>query len=108
MTLTKSSSFNNKLILEAYTHTEIRPEGNKGWITVSQKNNLKGLKVLVQATLPDGTIVPAGSTAYLREDFLHTSPAAKNKLKSDTLPGEFILVTMNEVEYISPPEGGAA
>lgn len=108
MTLNKTSSFNNKLILEAYTHTEIRPEGNKGWITVSQKNNLKGLKVLIQATLPDGTIVPAGSTAYLREDFLHTSPAAKNKLKSDTLPGEFILVTMNEVEYISPPEGGAA
>ena len=108
MTLNKTSSFNNKLILEAYTHTEIRPEGSKGWITVSQKNNLKGLKVLVQATLPDGTIVPAGSTAYLREDFLHTSPAAKNKLKSDTLPGEFILVTMNEVEYISPPEGGAA
>ena len=75
---------------------------------MSQKNNLKGLKVLVQATLPDGTVVPVGSTAYLREDFLHTSPAAKNKLKSDTLPGEFILVTMNEVEYISPPEGGAA
>ena len=108
MTLNKTSSFNNKLILEAYTHTEIRPEGNRGWVQAAQKNNLKGLKVLVQANLPDGTVVPVGSTAYLREDFLHTSPAAKNKLKSDTLPGEFILVTMNEVEYISPPEGGAA
>lgn len=108
MILSYPSSFNNKLILEAYTHTEIRPEGNKGWIVASQKNNLKGLKVLIQATLSDGTIVPVGSTAYLKEEFLHTSPAAKNKLKSDTLPGEFILVTMNEVEYISPPEGGAA
>lgn len=45
MTLTHSSSFNNKLILEAYKHTEIKPEGNKGWITVSQKNNLKGLRL---------------------------------------------------------------
>ncbi len=108
MTLSSPSSFNNKLILEAYRHTELKAEVRSGWAMASQKNNLKGLKVLVQANLSDGTIVPAGSTAYLREDFLHTSPAAKNKLKSDTLLGEFILVTMNEVEYISPPEGGAA
>lgn len=108
MTLSNPSSFNNKLIVEAYKHTEIRPEGNKGWVQASQKNNLKGLKVLIQATLSDGTIVPAGSMAYLKEEFLHSSPAAKNKLKSDTLPGEFILVTMGEVEYLDPPEGGAA
>ena len=108
MTFNKSSSFNNKLILEAYKHQEIRPEGNKGWVQASQKNNLKGLRVLIQATLSDGTVVPAGSMAYIREEFLHTSPAAKNKLKSDTLSGEFILVTMSEVEYLDPPEGGAA
>ncbi len=108
MTLSSPSSFNNKLILEAYRHTEIRPEGNKGWVQAAQKNNLKGLKVLVQATLSDGTVVPAGSMAYIREESLHTQPWSKNKLKSDTLPGEFILVTMNEVEFISPPEGGAA
>jgi hypothetical protein len=108
VTLTHPSSFNNKLIVEAYKHTEIRPEGNKGWVQASQKNNLKGLKVLIQSVLSDGTIVPAGSTAYLKEEFLHSSPAAKNKLKSDTLPGEFILVTMSEVEYLDPPEGGAA
>lgn len=108
MTLEKASSFNNKLVVEAYIHTEIRPEGNKGWITASQKNNLKGLRVLIQANLPDGTVVPVGSMAFIKEESLHTSLWAKNKLKSDTLPGEFILVTMNEVEYISPPEGGAA
>lgn len=108
MTLSLPSSFNNKLILEAYQHTEIRPEGNKGWIQVSQKNNLKGLRVLVQATLLDGTIVPTGSIAYIREELLHTSPWAKNKLKSDTLKGEFILANMSDVEYISPPEGTVA
>jgi len=106
MTLTKPSSFNNKLILEAYKHTEIRPEGNKG--CVGQKNNLKGLKVLMQANLSDGTIVPAGSTAYLKEESLHTAPWAKNKLKSDTIKEEFILVTMGEVEYIEFPGGDAA
>ena len=105
---TKPTSFNGKLILEAYTHTEIRSEGNKGWIQAAQKNNLKGLKVLVNAVLTDGTEIVAGSTAYIKEELLHTQPWAKNKMKSDTLPGEFILVTTNEVEYISPPSGSAA
>ncbi len=109
MTLTNSTSFNNKLVLEAYRHTELKAEAKSGWIAMAdQKKNLKGLKVLVQATLPDGTLIPAGSTAFIKEESLHTQPFAKNKLKCETLPGEFILVTMNEVEFISPPEGGAA
>lgn len=108
MTLSKASSYNNKLILQAYIHTEIRAEGNKGWIQASQKNNLKGLKVLIQAILSDGTVVPAGSTAYLKEELLHSAPFAKNKLKCDTLPGEFILVTMGEVEYLVPPDENTA
>lgn len=108
MTLNRASSFNNKLILEAYKHTEIRPEGNKGWISAAQKNNLKGLKVLIQANLSDGTVVPAGSTAYLKEESLHTQQWAKNKLKCDTISSEFILVTMNEIEYLDPPSGESA
>jgi len=107
MTLSKPTSL-NKLILEAYEHTEIRAEGKKGWIQASQKINLKGLKVMVDAKLSDGTTIMAGSTAFIKEESLHTQPWAKAKLKCDTLPGEFILVTMNEVEFISPPEGGAA
>lgn len=108
MTLSSPSSFNNKLILEAYSQTEVKAEIRSGWATVSQKNNLKGLRVLVQATLNDGTFVPAGSTAYIKEEYLHTQPWAKNKLKCETLPGEFIIVTMNEVEYVAPPEGTVA
>jgi hypothetical protein len=105
--LNKPTSF-NKLILQAYVHTEIRPDGNKGWIQAGQKNSLKGLKVLMNAKFSDGTIVLKDSTAYIKEDSLHTSVWAKDKRKCDTLSGEFILVTMNEVEYISPPEGGVA
>jgi hypothetical protein len=108
VTLSKASSFNNKLILEAYVHTEIRPDGNKGWITAGQKNSLKGLKVLLKAELPNGEIIPAGSRAWIKEDSLHTALWAKDIRKCDFITGEFILVTMNEVEFISPPEGGAA
>jgi hypothetical protein len=106
MTLSKATSFNNKLVLEAYVHTEIRPEGNRGWIQASQKTNLKGLKVLVQAVLPDGTIVLKNSIAFIKEELLHSAPFAKNKLKCQTIPVEFILATMNDVEWIEPPEEG--
>lgn len=101
--LTNPTSFNGKLILEAYIHTEVKAEIRSGWATASQKNNLKGLKVLVQADFPDGTSVPAGSTAYLKEEYLHSQIWAKNKLKCDTIPGEFIVVSMNDIEFVVPP-----
>jgi hypothetical protein len=100
------TSYNNKLIVEAYKHQEIRPEGNKGWIQAGQKNNLKGLQVLIQATLSNGDTIQPGSKVWIKEDFLHTQVWAKDVRKCETLPGEFILVSMNEVEFISPPEEG--
>lgn len=104
----QSRSFNNKLILEAYKHTEVKSEVKSGWATPGQKNTLKGLKVLVNASLPDGTMALAGSIAYIKEESLHTMPWAKNKLKADTLSCEFIIVNINDVEFITAWSGDAA
>jgi len=106
--LDKPTSFNGKLVLEVYVHTEVRSNTTKGWTGVVQKNNLKGLKVLVDANLPNGSSVSAGSVAWIKEDLLHSSPWAKDVRKCDFIPGEFILVNMNEVEFVSPPEGTVA
>ena len=106
--LNQSTSFNGKLILEAYKQTEIRAEIKSGWATPNQRSCLKGLKVLFDARLSDNVLVPAGSTAFIKEESLHTQPWAKNKLKCDSLTEEFIIVNMNEVEYVEPPHGGAA
>jgi len=106
--LKKPTSFNGKLVLEAYKHTELKAEIKSGWASVNQRNSLKGLTVLIRAVLPDGTLVPAGSTAYIKEESLHTQPWAKAKLKSDTLKEEFILVGMDQVEYFDPPADDAA
>ena len=105
--LEKSNSF-DKLIVEAYKQTGVQAEIKHGWATASQKNNLKGLTVLIQAVLNNGTIVPVGSTAYIKEESLHTQQCAKNKLKCETIPQEFIIVTMNDIEYLSPPQGTVA
>lgn len=106
--LKKPTSFNGKLVLEAYNQTELRAEVKSGWATLNQRNSLKGLTVLIQANLPDGSIVPVGSTAYIKEESLHTQPFAKARLKSDTLKQEFILVGIDQVEYIVPPTGDVA
>lgn len=109
MNLDNPCSFNNRLIVEAYkAEGGLRSEIRNGFATVSQKNNLKGLKVLISASLSDGTYVPAGSTAYIKEELLSTQPWAKNILQSDTLKTQFITVALSDVEYIAPPTGEAA
>lgn len=97
---TSSKSFNGKLILEVYKQAELKAEIKSGWATLSQKACLKGLKTLVEAKLADGSIIPAGSVVYIKEETLHTAPWAKIRLKNETLPSEFILANINEVEYV--------
>lgn len=106
--LDKPNSFNGKLILEAYQKTEIKADISRGWAKIDQKQTLKGLRVLIQAHTDGGEIIPVGSIAYIKEESLHTQAWAKNKLKSDTLQEEFIVVNVNEVEYIVPPPTGDA
>lgn len=102
-------SFSNKLIVEVYQRESApRAEIRNGWATVGQKNTLKGLTVLVSANLSDGTYIPRGSVAYIKEETLHTAAWAAKNLKSDTVSGEFIVVPLSEVEYIDPPLQPAA
>jgi len=99
----------DKLILEAYKRQEVKGEIRSGWIAApDQKSLLKGLRVLMNAQFTDGRSVVAGSTAYLKEESLHNGTIGKNKYKSDTLPCEFIVVNLNDIEYIVPPSGDAA
>lgn len=105
--LNEPTSFNGKLIVEAYKQTEVKAEVKSGWATPNQKNGTKGLRLLVAARITDGLTVPINSTVHVKEEYLHSAIWAKNKLKSDSLSGEFIVVSLNDVEYISPPENGS-
>jgi len=97
-------SHNGKLILEAYEQTGLKTQIKSGWATVSQKNELVGLKVLVNALLPDGIEIVAGSLAYIKEESLSTQPWAKARYKTKDSLGEFIIANISDVEYTSPPE----
>jgi hypothetical protein len=106
--LSSTRSFNNRLVVEAYQKTGLQTTVNAGFAFIQQKVTVKGLEVLMDAQLADGTFVPKGSIAYIKEELLHTSAWAQKILESDTFERPFIIVDMTNVEYISPPKGTAA
>lgn len=99
-------TINNRLIVETYKNEGLKTETKNGFAMISQKITLKGLKVLIDAKLADGTYVRAGSKAYIKEEILHTQPWAKKVLECDTLSTPFIIVDMQYVEFISHADDG--
>ena len=107
--LDSTRSVNNRLVLETYKKEALKSTGtNTGFAMISQKVTVKGLKVLMDAKLSDGTFVAKGSTAYIREEELHTKQWAQKPLECATIPGQFIIVDISQIEFISPPQDPAA
>lgn len=105
MNLTSTRSMNNKLVLAAYKKEALRANVSNGFARPDQKVTVKGLEVLMDAKLSDGTLIPKGSLAYIREESLHTQQFAQKNYESDALPGiSFIIVDANSVEFFSPPK----
>jgi hypothetical protein len=97
-------SVNNRVITEPYVKEGLKARVQGGIATPGQRDGLKGLKVLVSAKLSDGTIIPKGSTIYVREEALHTHPWASKPLSSDVL-GSFLIVEATYVECYEIHEG---
>lgn len=97
-------SLNNRLILEPYIKTGLKSEIKNGIAIPGQKDAIKGLKVLISAYLPDGRHIPKGSTAYIREEALHTQTWASRPFSCDTMPGKFMIVGLEFIEFIDVPE----
>lgn len=106
--LTSMRSFNNRLVVEPYQKGALQSTVTNGFAFITQKVTVKGLTVLMDAKLEDGTFVPKGSIAYIKEESLHTQPWAQKVLESDTLGVPFIIVDLANVEFISPPPNDAA
>lgn len=93
----------NKLILEPYVDSgKLESTIKSGIAMVQQKIGVKGLKVLINCQLVDGTLVQAGDKAYVKEENLKTLPWAKKLFTSDNIAGEFIIVSPEHIEYITP------
>lgn len=102
-------SLNNRLVVEAYkTDKSLKATVSNGFAMVQQKVALVGLTVLIGTKLSDGRFVPAGATAYIREQLLHTQPWAQTHLQCDTIDKPFIIVDCTHVEFVSGPGDPAA
>lgn len=102
------TSLNNRLVLEAYKKEGLKSSVQNGFAMIQQKVAVKGLTVLMDAKLGDGSIVPKGSLAFVREELLHTQAWANKTLECPTIPGAFIIVDLVNVEFITPPTDNAA
>jgi hypothetical protein len=95
-------SVNNRLILEEYIKSGLKSEVRNGIATPGQRNAVKGLKVLVDIYLSDGRKIPKGSLAYIKEEVLHNhSETIFKPLTCDTLPGKFMVVDLQYVEFFN-------
>jgi hypothetical protein len=102
MTLGTTRSLNNRLIVEMYKKEALKSVEKNGFAFVSQKLTLKGLKILVDTVLSDGTFVQKGSTAFIKEETLHTQAWAQKGFECAGLDGQFLIVDLTYVEFISP------
>jgi len=103
-------SLNNRFILEQYVKKELRAEVSGGIAKMGHKISLCPLKVLVDAKLSDGTIIPKGSTAFVKEEYLHNN-SGMGRAGGTTIPSfsnqdicdePFIIIDMTQIEVINP------
>lgn len=99
-------SLNNRLIVEAYKKEALRSKISSGFALIDQKLTLKGLKVLVEAKLSNGLLIPKGSVAYVKEELLHSQPWAQKVLEAEGIEGKFLILDMTYVEFVAPKVQG--
>jgi hypothetical protein len=105
-------SLNNCLVVEQYVKQEVKSQLVGGFAQMSHKIGLKPLKVLVDAKLADGTLVPAGSVAYVREEYLHLNSAANRNgganiptfTNEDICNAPFMIINIANVDIVDVKE----
>lgn len=101
-------SLNNRVFTEVYKKQELKARVQGGFALMEHKSALKPLKVLVDAKLADGTLIPAGSTAYVKEEtlFLKTSAGQNGGAPIATYvndkvsPDGFHILDLSQIEMI--------
>lgn len=96
------SSYNNKLIVEAYAGDRtLKSEVKNGMAFVKQKVALAPLKLLANAHLNGGDVIYAGATIYIKEEHLHSAPWAKARFETEVFPGkQIMIVDLNHIEMV--------
>lgn len=101
----KQFSVNNRFILESYkSDRTVRPEIRGGLVSIAQKLSLVGLKLLTDAITKEHGLIPKGSTAYIKENRLHSLPWGKEVFSGSGISEPFIIVDLADIEFFSKEE----
>lgn len=100
----KTTSLNNRFIVEPYSGDRaLKSKNTGGFAIVQQKVSLVGLRLLVDANIVSGSLSTAytkGSTVYIKEELLFTQVWAQKIYESDALEGKFIIVDAANVDFV--------
>lgn len=88
-------------MLEPYVKEGLKAKVQGGIAMPGQRDGLKALKVLVDGSLPDGTKIPNGSFALIREELLYSHPWASKVLTLEGSEMKFIIVELTHIEGFS-------
>lgn len=99
-------SLNNRIVVEPYQKEGLKTTVSNGFAMIQQKVAVKGLKVLMRATVNvQGHFareVEPGDMVYVKEELLHTQQWAQKVYQSDAVEGEFMIIDMVHVEFVVP------
>jgi hypothetical protein len=100
----RPQSLPNKFIVETYKEDRgLKATVTNGFAMVSQKVQIKGLKLLADAFVNIGVTTihyPIGSTVYIKEASLQSQAWAKQSFTSDAIEGEFMIVDQAHIEFV--------
>lgn len=95
-----------KLIVESFKERAGPQAVTKhGFATVKQRSSLIPLKVLLDSRVNEFTVIPAGSLVHVKEKELSTLPWGTTVYESNAIGQPFIILTINDIEFITDPEG---
>jgi hypothetical protein len=105
-------SLNNRIFTAQYKKQELKARTVGGFAVMSHKNALFPLEVLVDAKLSDGSVILAGSIAYVKEEtlFLRTSagsnggPAIPVYTNEEICSEPFHILDLGQIEMVNPKE----
>jgi hypothetical protein len=95
----------NKFIVEAYTgDRSLRANTTSGFAMIENRTALQALKTVADAEVVVGefrSFVPKGSTVFIQESKFFEPGWAQKVFTSEGIEGNFIIVHINDVEFIN-------
>ncbi len=103
--MSNRQSFESFIMLKPHKQGQgVKAEAKGGLAFASQKKSIVALDVMINAWHPNGTIIPAGSKAFVLEDKAVSQAWAKDVRTIEGTDENVIIVPFSEVLFFELPD----